>query len=107
EGGFYVFNTLSMVAVQPSLGPFVKLHVTVANSNREGTVCKLFLKRHNAMSYYIQLCFSAFFVVLTLGIAIYQLVLKGFAESTGFFLLPLFACFYLLIVEFLARSTVS
>ena len=106
DGGFDLSNTFSMLSIEPSLGPLVKLNLKSVNVNSDGTESKLVLKRVNGKTYNIHFWFAVFFIVLTVVIGIYQTISNGIIE-TSIFVLPIFGMIYILLIELFAYSTIS
>jgi hypothetical protein len=107
DGGFDLYNTISMLYKGPNLGPLVKLNLKAVNIDSDGTESKMILKRKNELTYHIHFGFAVFFITLTIIIAVYQTFSNGFNESLMIFVLPIFGLIYILLIELFAHSTIS
>jgi hypothetical protein len=102
NGGINISNRLVFYSLSPNTGPLVKINFSAVNINQNGTKSKLTLKRQNGKTYFLHFYFILFFIVLTCGIAIYQISKSNLTESFSYLIMPVFGVFYLLIIEFIS-----
>lgn len=106
DGGFDLFNSLSLISFEPNLGSLVKLNLKSVNSNSQATESVLILKRKNTLTYNIHFGFAIFFFCLTFVIAAYHNFLNEI-NSLQMFILPFFGIIYILLIEISAKSKIS
>lgn len=104
DGGIEIYNSVSLIIFKPNLGPLVSLNLSCLNSNAEGTESNLKLERTNGLTFLMQYWFSLIFAVVTFGIGIYQMFIKGF-DKIEFLFLPIFGIGYHYLIRLIANGT--
>ena len=103
EGEIEIYNSVSFITFKPNLGPLVKLNLSCANINSCGTESNLKLERVNGLTFYMQYWFSLIFVVVTIGIVVYQVFVNKTSEVEISFL-PIFGIGYHFLIRLIANS---
>lgn len=107
KGGINVHRALSFVTFRPSFGPLVLLNVRAEATRQDENLSYITLKRVNGLTYLVQSWFAILFIAITLGVAIYQIVVAHHEDGLAMLVMPLFAAGYLGMLELMASGTVS
>jgi len=105
DGGFEIYKSFTSTYSTPYLGPFIKAHTTVVNTNWAKTTSKIIIKRINGASYY-----THFFICIIIIALIFIKSLTNYINKSEFLefewhITPLFCGIYMLLVELWAMSS--
>jgi hypothetical protein len=112
KGGINIFKTFTFITdVQPNHNPIVKLNLKTVRYDNDLTNRKLILSKVKVGMFGNAFLIFIIFTLLTLGIAIYQIIEYGFNEKMEFLTMPivggLFYVVYELISDFAIFSLVK
>lgn len=83
------------------------MNIKCVSVNEKGSESKLIMKGITGFTYKIHKWFSIFFSILSLSIAIYQIVKNGIGNDFELLIIPFGAIIYYIIVDLVAKFSID
>ncbi|SDY07739.1 hypothetical protein SAMN05444411_1204 [Lutibacter oricola] len=108
KGGLNIFKTFTFITdVQPNHNPIVKLNLKTVRYDNDLTNRKLILSKVKEGIFGNTFLIFIIFILLTLSIAIYQIIEYGFNEKMEFLTMPIAGGLFYIVYELISDFVIS